>query len=76
MDIARLNDIANPDLIHPGQVLRLPLAERRCRRMLADTVSYAAGPAGSLERRTFSPPSRRQPDLRRVQATALDPPLD
>jgi hypothetical protein len=73
MEIAGLNNIANPDLIHPGQVLQLPLAERRCRRMLADAASYAAGPAGSLERRTFSPPSRRQPDLQRVRATALDP---
>jgi hypothetical protein len=73
MEIARLNDIANPDLIHPGQVLRLPVAERRCRRMFADAASYAAGPAASLERRTFSPPSRRQPDLRRIRATASDP---
>lgn len=74
-DIARANAIANPDLIFPGQVLDLPLVEHRCRRSerRLSYVGAGAGPA-SLQRRAFSPPSSRQPELRRVRATATDPP--
>lgn len=81
LDIARANDIANPDLIFPGQVLNLPQAERRCRRTQYQEASYAPDAAiGSeaprpLNRRLFSPPSARQPDQQRVRATASDPPL-
>lgn len=79
-DIARLNGIENPDLIFPGQVLTLPQVERRCRRTQYREASYViAGPgseqARPLDRRLFSPPSERQPDQRRVRATASDPPL-
>lgn len=40
-DIARANSdqISNPNLIVPGQVLRLPLAERRCRRVWRDQAA-------------------------------------
>jgi LysM repeat protein len=82
MEIARLNELANPDLIIPGQVLRLPHVERRCRRSQREEASNRAGDTaaaldglGALERRSFSPPSRRQPDQRRIRATATDPPL-
>jgi nucleoid-associated protein YgaU len=70
-DIARANadQIADPNLIYPGQVLHLPQTERRCRRTLRQDISYAP-PA--LERRAFSPPSRRQPDQQRVLVTAGD----
>lgn len=34
--LAAANAIANPDLIYPGQVLRLPASERRCRRTSSD----------------------------------------
>jgi len=81
MDIARLNNIENPDLIFPGQVLALPQVERRCRRAQLQEASYVVDAAAGLEppsplgRRLFSPPSARQPDQRRVRATADDPPL-
>jgi hypothetical protein len=76
-EIARANadQISNPDLIHPGQVLRLPEATRRCRRMLSETSAtppLAQDGQGGMERRLFSPPSRRQPDQRRVLATTID----
>jgi LysM repeat protein len=73
MEIARLNELANPDLIIPGQNLHLPHMERRCRRSQRDEASLNG--LGGLERRSFSPPSRRQPDQRRIRATATDPPL-
>ncbi len=78
MDIARLNNIENPDLIYPGQVLTLPQIERRCRRTQYQEASYVVDVAtGSrqprpLNRRLFSPPSDGQPDQRRVRATASD----
>lgn len=81
MDIARLNNIENPDLIFPGQVLSLPQVERRCRRAQYQEASYAVDAAATAElqrplnRRLFSPPSAREPDQRRVRATAVDPPL-
>lgn len=81
LDIARLNNIENPDLIFPGQVLSLPQVERRCRRAQYQEASYAVDPVAMAElprplnRRLFSPPSARQPELRRVRATASDPPL-
>lgn len=74
MDIARANDIENPDLILVGQVLRLPPMERGCRRSLFEAASYVADDgARPLSRRAFSPPSARQPDQQRVRATATDP---
>ena len=81
LDIARLNNIENPDLIFPGQVLRLPQVERRCRRPQHQAASFAIDGTDGLDqprplgRRLFSPPSSRQPDQRRVRATASDPPL-
>lgn len=75
-DIARLNGIENPDLIFPGQVLQLAHVERRCRRAFLQDASYVEGdpvPPSPLSRRRFSPPSERQPDQRRVRATASDP---
>ncbi len=81
MDIARLNGIENPDLIFPGQILTLSQVERRCRRTHYQEASYAVDvgtgseQARPLDRRLFSPPSERQPDQRRVHATASDPPL-
>lgn len=81
MDIARVNNIANPDLIFAGQTLDLPQAERRCRRTQYQEASYVPdAPVGfeaprPLERRLFSPPSARQPDQQRVRATASDPSL-
>jgi LysM repeat protein len=81
MDIARVNNIANPDLIFPGQVLDLPQAERRCRRTQHQEASYVPDAGVGIEtpqplnRRLFSPPSARQPDQQRVRATASDPPL-
>lgn len=81
-DIARVNSIENPDLIFPGQVLTLPQIERRCRRTQYQEASYvvdAAAGSGQprpLDRRLFSPPSDRQPDQRRVRATASDPSPD
>jgi hypothetical protein len=77
MDITRLNNIENADLIFPGQVLSLPQVERRCRRAQYQEASYAvdaAEPPSPLNRRLFSPPSARQPDQRRVRATAVDTP--
>lgn len=77
-EIARDNALANPDLILVGQVLRLAVVERTCRRSLVEAASYApspsAAPSAVLDRRLFSAPSRRQPDLRNVQATSVDPP--
>jgi hypothetical protein len=75
-----MNDLANPDLIVPGEVLRLPAVEHRCRRTWREDVSNGAddgldGAPHSLQRSLFSPPSRRQPDQRRIGATAIDPPL-
>lgn len=73
-DIARANadQIANPDVILVGQVLRLPAIERRCRRT-ADIEPIAATiPARALQRRSFSPPSSDQPDQQPIRATALD----
>lgn len=78
-EIARTNNIANPDLIFPGQVLDLAQVERRCRRTQYVEVSYLSDAAlgidveRPLNRRLFSPPSARQPDLQRVRATASDP---
>ena len=78
MDIARLNNIENPDLIFPGQVLMLPQVERRCRRTQYQETSYVVGAGASferarpLDRRLFSPPSERQPDQRRMRVTASD----
>jgi nucleoid-associated protein YgaU len=74
-EIARANGIANPDLIFPGQVLRLPAQEHRCRRterQLSALVEPGAEPR-ALRRQAFSPPSSRQPELRRIQATSVDP---
>ncbi len=82
LDIARLNSIENPDLIFPGQVLTLPQAERRCRRTQYQEASYVvdaatgSGEPRPLDRRLFSAPSDRQPDQRRVRATASDPSPD
>lgn len=75
-DIARLNNIENPDLIFPGQVLGLASLERRCRRMHLQTAASAVDTdePRQLDRRLFSPPSARQPDQRRIRATASDPP--
>lgn len=76
-EVARANGIDNPDLIFPGQVLSLPRMERRCRR----SELQAASNVGALEqqqllnRRLFTRPSDRQPDLRLVRATARDFPL-
>lgn len=41
MDIARANadQISDPNLIVPGQVLHLPVAERRCRRVWRDQAA-------------------------------------
>lgn len=81
MEIARLNDIENPDLIFPGQVLNLAQVERRCRGMHYKEATYVVDAAVGraqlrlLNRRLFSPPSDDQPDQRRVRATASDPPL-
>lgn len=76
-EIARENGLANPDLILVGQVLRLAVVERTCRRSMVEAASYApdpsAAPSAVLDRRLFSAPSRRQPDLRNVQATSVDP---
>lgn len=78
LDIARLNRIENPDLIFPGQVLSLPRVERRCRRAHYQEASYVVDAAMAsrdsrpLDRRLFSAPSDRQPDQRRVRATARD----
>ena len=80
-DIARLNNIENPDLIYPGQLLILPQVERRCRRAQYQEASYEVDTVATTElsrplnRRLFSPPSARQPDQRRIHATAADPPL-
>lgn len=81
MDIARLNNIENPDLIFPGQFLDLPQMELRCGRAQTQEASYVVDAAAAreqlrpLNRRLFSPPSNRQPDQRRVRATSEDPPL-
>lgn len=74
-EIARANGISNPDLIFPGQVLSLPAQEHRCRRIdrqLSAHTDSLAGPA-ALRRQAFSSPSSRQPELRRIQATSVDP---
>lgn len=81
LEIARLNNIENPDLIYPGQVLSLPQMERRCRRAQYQEASYELDTVAGVElsrplnRRLFSPPSTRQPDQRRVRAASMDPPL-
>lgn len=72
-DIARINNIANPDLIFPGQVLDLPQVERRCRRTAYQEASYTPEAMRPLDRRQFSPPSARQPDQQNLRATASDP---
>lgn len=36
---ANADTVANPDLIYPGQVLRLPASERRCRRTSSDRLA-------------------------------------
>lgn len=76
-EIARINQIENADLIFPGQVLTLASSERRCRRTYLQQASYPARSEAltPLNRRQFSPPSRRQPDQTRIRATASDPPL-
>jgi nucleoid-associated protein YgaU len=48
-DIARLNNVENPDLIFPGQILSLPRMERRCRRALYQEASYSVGAAAESE---------------------------
>ena len=70
-EIARLNNIENADLIHPGQVLSLTQIERRCRRTHVQEASYTS--SRPLNRRAFSPPSARQPDQQNIRATATDP---
>ena len=70
-EIARMNNIENPDLILPGQVLSLAQMERRCRRSHVQEASYT--PSHPLNRRAFSPPSARQPEQRNIRATATDP---
>lgn len=81
VDIARLNNIENPDLIFAGQALLLPQVERHCWRAQHRDAGYFIGATNSiglqqpLNRRLFSPPTDRQPDLRRVRASAADPPL-
>ncbi len=70
-EIARMNNIQNPDLILPGQVLSLAPMERRCRRSHVQEASYT--PSRPLNRRAFSPPSARQPDQQNIRATATDP---
>ncbi|MEZ5961941.1 MAG: LysM peptidoglycan-binding domain-containing protein [Hyphomonadaceae bacterium] len=73
MEIARLNNIDNPDLIYPGQVISLPQMERRCRRSQFEEASYSGDDAQQpLARRLFSPPSARQPDQQMVHATVVD----
>jgi LysM repeat protein len=78
-DIARLNTIANPDLIFPGQVLNLEAVEHLCGRTPNQQAGFALNaamsPYSALNRRAFSPPTSRQPELRRVRASATDPPL-
>ena len=79
-DIARLNDLANPDLIFAGQILRLPQAQR-CRRTHRDEAAAPMGAgafnvSASLNRRLFTPPSQDVPDQRRIRATSMDPPLN
>ncbi len=69
-EIARLNNIDNADLIHPGQVLSLTQTERRCRRAHVQDASYTSD--RPLNRRAFSPPSARQPDQQNIRATAAD----
>lgn len=71
--IGRLNQIADPNRIYPGQVLRLPTFERDCR--LAGEAADLPPPrvaTSALARRRFTPPSAHQPELRRVLATAAD----
>ena len=82
MEIARVNNIKNPDLIFPGQTLYLPRAERRCRRTQEQAAAYWVEASASerpntsdLNRRQFTPPNYRQPDHRRVRASVTDPPL-
>lgn len=70
-EIARMNNIENPDLILPGQVLSLAQMERRCRRSHVQEASYTS--SRPLNRRAFSPPSARQPEQRNIRATATDP---
>jgi hypothetical protein len=70
-EIARMNNIENPDLILPGQVLSLAQMERRCRRSHVQEASYVS--SRPLNRRAFSPPSARQPEQRNIRATATDP---
>lgn len=72
---ANADQVPDPNLIYPGQTLRLPAAERRCRRAGHLQAAYDVRPTGdyALERRAFSPPSDRQPEQRRIRATSLDP---
>jgi LysM domain len=73
-DVARANNIDNPDLIFIGQVLSLPRIERRCRRAEFQAASHvtALEQQQLLNRRLFTRPSERQPDLQRVRATVRD----
>lgn len=72
--IARANasSVEDPNLIYPGQVLLLPQVERQCRRSLRQQAAFSGASSG-LTRRAFSPPSARQPELRPVRASSLDP---
>ncbi|MBY0563279.1 MAG: LysM peptidoglycan-binding domain-containing protein [Hyphomonadaceae bacterium] len=68
--LAQANQLADPNHIMAGQVLRLPAFGRRCR--LTTDLMPTAPQMSALTRRTFSPPSHRQPDLQQVRATASD----
>jgi len=73
-DIAQANGVADPNLIHVGQALRLPAFEPLCveteapiQAVFTPTVRYAV-----LHRRTFDGASRRTPDQRLIIATSAD----
>lgn len=69
--LAAANRLADPDLIYPGQVLRLPASASSCTGEQDGAYRQQDAPA-RLSRRAFSSPSQRQPELRNVLATADD----
>ncbi|MFX0593220.1 LysM peptidoglycan-binding domain-containing protein [Melissospora conviva] len=67
-ELAKLNDIGDPDLIHPGQQVRLPAS--------AEDAGPARHAGGRTIRNTPAPPPQRPPSTRPQQppAQATPPP--
>lgn len=70
LEIARDNALHDPNLIFPGQVLRLS-----GRRSTAAGGWQTTDVAYALDRRLFTPPTRRLSDTGYIRASVTDPPF-